>query len=102
MGLLDWTDRQENQRRRQALQEVSVTPVTRMLKGMLYRGAVVTVQLSQGDFLSLDDIYLFGCVLHRLLSQLAPINESVELRVIAQPSQKEFVWEPQVGCAALM
>ena len=50
MGLLDWTDRQENQRRRQALQEVSVTPVTRMLKGMLYRGAVVTVQLSQGDF----------------------------------------------------
>jgi len=102
MGLLDWTDRQENQRRRQALQEVSVTPVTRMLKGMLYRGAVVTVQLSQGDFLSLDDIYLFGCVLHRLLSQLAPINESVELRVIAQPSQKEFVWEPQVGCAAPM
>lgn len=102
MGLLDWTGRQENLRRRQSVQEMNVLPVTRMLRGMLYRGIMVTVHLSQGDFLSLDDIYLFGCVLHRLLGQLAPINESVELKVIAQPSQKEFVWEPQVGCAPPM
>ena len=102
MGLLDWTGRQENRRRRQAIQDVSARPVTRMLKGMLYRGVSVEVHVNQGDFLSLDDIYLFGCVLHQLLSRIAPINEAVELVVFAQPSQKELVWEPQVGCSAPM
>ena len=78
------------------------SPVTRMLKGMLYRGIAVHINLKQADFLSLDDVYLFGCVLHRLLGQLAPLNESVELCITAQPSQKEFVWEPLVGCSAPM
>ena len=75
-------------------------PVTRMLRGMLYRGLAVSVHLNEGDFLSLSDIYLFGAVLHRLMSLAAPINESVELCVIAQPSQREYRWEPQVGYAA--
>ena len=100
LGLLDWTGREEHRRRRQAVQEVVTEPVTRMLRGMLYRGLAITVHLSEQDFLSHGDIYLFGCVLHRVLSLSAAINESVELRVIAQPGQREFIWEPRPGCAA--
>lgn len=98
MGLLDWTGRKENQRRREALQSVSVQPVTRMKKGMLYRGIAVELDVNEGDFLSLHDIYLFGSVLHAVLASMAAINESVELKIIAQPAQKELLWEPQTGC----
>ena len=98
MGLLDWTGRRENQRRREALQSVSVIPVTRMTKGMLYRGIAVELDVNLGDFLSLHDLYLFGSVLHTVLASMAAINECVELKIIAQPVQKELLWEPQVGC----
>lgn len=98
MGLLDWSERKENQRRREALQSVSVEPVTRMHKGMLYRGVAVEVEVNEGDFLSLHDIYLFGSVLHTVLANMAAINECVELKIVAQPTHKELLWEPQMGC----
>lgn len=100
LGVLDRTDREEHRRRRQALQDVEVAPVTRMLGGMLYRGIAVTLNIAEQDFLSQADIYLFGCVMHRVLSASAAINESVELRIVCQPGQKEFAWAPRSGCAA--
>ncbi len=97
LSLYDWTDQPQNQRRIEGIRAIAVTPLDRIKRGALLRGLEIRLTLQEENYLSEADAHLFGTVLHHFLSMYATVNTFVQTRVVLQPSNREFAWEPLLG-----
>lgn len=97
LHLMDWSERPENRRRIEAIRHVEAAPVHRVADGLLQRGIAVHADIEEGGFLSLEDIRLFGDVLHAYLGRVTAVNEFVALTLTTQPRQRAFTWQPRTG-----
>src|SRR5690606_21198380 len=70
-----------NQKKLDAIQQVSVRPAEKLLEQSLYRGLEVAMEISFQAFNSRGDALSFCSRLDRLLAQMAPINHFSALHV---------------------
>lgn len=96
------SDENANLKRLDSIQAMTVTPATRLLRGSLIRGQHVALSVDGTGFAGLGDIYLFGEVLHRLLTDFATVNAYVELTITDLNSAEELVWTSQTGHRSLI
>ena len=97
LSLFDWTDREENLKRREAIQAVKLKPVQYIKKGAYCRGIEYHITLNDKGFLNEGDQFLFGMVLHRFLSFFVGINYTVKTIVHRYPSHKSICFDPIYG-----
>lgn len=91
-----------NLKRLDSIQAMTVSPATRLLRGSLIRGQHIDLTVDGTGFAGVGDIYLFGEVLHRLLTDFATINAFVELTITDLNSTEELVWTSQTGHRSLI
>ena len=81
------------QRRRvEGIENVSLASDTRLVKGNLYRGVVVTIQLHHNFYPCTGDLYLFANVLAYVLAGFAELNTYVTLRVHDVVNGELYEW----------
>lgn len=97
LNLMDWSERTENRQRIDALSAMTARPLHCLRRGLLQRGLSLEADVEEGAFLSLEDMRLFGDVLHAYLAGAAAVNEFVSLRITTQPRQRALTWPPRTG-----
>lgn len=102
LQLYDWTATEANRRRVAGIRDVSWEGKEEMYRGAIMRGAEVTVKIDERTFPEEGDVRLFGLVLSTFLSQAATINSFVHLKIVLQPSGKEFQWRPRRGSMPIL
>jgi type VI secretion system protein ImpG len=81
------------QRRRvEGIENVSLASDTRLVKGNLYRGVVVTIQLHHNFYPCTGDLYLFANVLAYVLAGFVELNTYVTLRVHDVVNGELYEW----------
>jgi type VI secretion system protein ImpG len=95
------SDESANLKRLESIQDMTVTPSTRLLRGSLVRGQHVALSVDGTGFAGVGDIYLFGEVLHRLLTDFSTVNAYVELTISDMNSAEELVWTSKTGHRSL-
>jgi len=81
------------QRRRvEGIENISLTSDTRLVKGNLYRGSVVTIQLNHSFYSCTGDLYLFANVLAYILAGFVELNTYVTLRVQDVTNGELYEW----------
>ena len=81
------------QRRRvEGIENVSLASDTRLVKGNLYRGVVVTIQLHHNFYPCTGDLYLFANVLAYVLAGFVELNTYVTLRVLDVANGELYEW----------
>lgn len=98
LELYDWTGRLDNQRRRQAIREVSLQPVMKIHNGIIKHGVEYCITIQEEGFLSFGDIFLFGTVLQNFISMYSTFNCFSRVKVICYPSQREYKWPANYRC----
>jgi type VI secretion system protein ImpG len=83
-----------NQSRLEAVGSVELRPVTRVVRGAGVRGVGYRVVLDGTAFATEGEAFLFGSILHGLLSMQAPINSFSELELVLRPSNMVYRWKP--------
>lgn len=97
LGLYDWTEQPQNNRRIDGIRAIAISPVDRIKRGALLRGLEIRLNLQEENYLGEADIHLFGTVLHHFLSMYASVNAFVQTRIVLLPSNRELSWEPLLG-----
>ncbi|MGE3852431.1 MAG: type VI secretion system baseplate subunit TssF [Planctomycetota bacterium] len=93
-------DRQAENTQKQLLQgieSVESTPGTRMLRGTPVRGINVALALSEDNFGSEGELYLFGTVMNEFLSQYVSLNSFSSLTVRGTRFGEVHKWPPRLG-----
>lgn len=99
LNAVEWTAAPENRSRIKALESVTARPFQRMEAGVLVSGIEVQLELrEESGFSSLDDVYLFGEVLHQFFRDRAPMNQALVTRLVCQPSGRSFQWPRGTLC----
>ena len=94
---------QVNRRRIEGIQEVTAVPETRLIgRGSLLRGQWVKIKCRADHFAGIGDMYLFGCVLERFISDYAGINSYTRVELVDALSGVIFKWPPRLGQQTLL
>ncbi len=101
LRLYNWAPRTRNpnKKRIDAITKVHpIKPKSVMRNRVLLRGIEFHIEIDQAGFNNgAGDVFLFGTVLHRFLSQYVTINSFVFLKITDSGSEKEYTWEPTLG-----
>lgn len=97
LKLLDWTNREDNRKRIDAIQTVQVRSVQYIRRGAYCRGVEYHITLDEKGFLNAGDQYLFGRLLHQFLSFFVAVNYTVKTIVHGSPSDQVICFEPIMG-----
>lgn len=97
LELYDWSGSEANQRRLRGIRNVQVEPLEKVVRGSLFRGIEIVLEVSQTDFADDGDIALFGLVLHHFFELYITINSFCQLTILALPAGKKFTWEAIPG-----
>jgi type VI secretion system protein ImpG len=109
LSLYVFSERQEqtqeaaNRRRISGIQEVAATPETRLIgRGSLLRGQLVRIKCRQDHYAGIGDLYLFGCMLERLIADYAGINSYTRVELVDAFSGAVYKWPPRLGQQLLL
>jgi len=97
LSMFDWSARDDNLKKREAIQAVKVRTMNVIHQGALSRIILYHLTLDESGFLNLGDVFLFGKVLHHFLSIFISLNFSVKTIIQCYPSEEIFSFEPLVG-----
>lgn len=99
---LNWNGTEEDRLRIASIVHTRVRPMNRISRGILHRGQRIDLVLDEACFSNGGDLYLFGTIIHRFLSAVAPLGDLVEMRVRTRPTGKEYAWMPLSGMQPAM
>lgn len=102
LELYDWTATDANRRRIGGVRKVEWAPKERVARGVVVRGAEVTVQVQEDHFADEGDVVLFGLVLSEFFSMFATLNSFVHLTLEALLSGKTYRWQPTRGTQPIL
>ncbi len=97
LALYDWTDRELNRRRIDAIANVRHRSLQKLVKGGLLRGVEIEVTLDSTRFAGEGDVELFGEMLNRFLALYATLNLYTRLVIVSLPSGKRVAWPDSKG-----
>jgi type VI secretion system protein ImpG len=86
-----------NRLRAQAVRQVQLSLVRRVLGEGVVRGTKAEVTVDEAQFAGLGDAFLFGHALDAWFGSLAPINSFSQVQLRLHPSITELVWPPRNG-----
>ncbi len=101
LSLYNWIPSYNNPNKKRIEGIIKVhTPVMKSIfreRGLI-RGIEIKIEIDGKQFEHGEgDIYLFGTVLDRFLSEYVTMNSYVILRIIDMETRQEFLWEPKPG-----
>ncbi len=102
LSTYQWARVSQNDNRIAGIEHTSAKKITRFIHGQFFSGLALSVTVSESHYQSLQDIHLFGLVLHHFLSQCTPINVFLQTNIICQPSQHEFLWPATLNPQAVL
>jgi type VI secretion system protein ImpG len=97
LALFDWSGAPQNARRIEGIVDLQVEPVDVVRRGAVLHGVELILTVRESLYRSEADLYLFGTVLNRFLSEYASLNTFTRLRILRQPSNREMTWTPRFG-----
>lgn len=97
LHIFNWTNSSSVNQKINGIQRINSTPINQIWQGIMYRGLEILLIMDESGFRSIDDIYLFGCVLHQFFSMYTSINSFVRTIILCHPSQRELIWHPAQG-----
>lgn len=77
-------------------------PADQLLRGVPVRGIASVLSVSRKEFLSLGEVYMFGCVLNEFFSAFAGVNSFHKLTLLERDSGEEFAWPVNRGSAQIL
>jgi type VI secretion system protein ImpG len=86
-----------NRKRVAGIEEVTVLPCDRWVRGMLLNGREVRMKVRKDHFGGPGDLYLFGCVLERFIAQCAEPNTFTILNLEETLKGGGYQWPPRLG-----
>jgi len=98
----DHTIRLANERQIDGIQSLSTMPETRIYRGTVVRGQVVTMVCDQSNWPSVGSMYLWGCVLARFFATYASINMYTRFEIKDRNTGVEFKWPAMLGSKPLI
>ena len=97
LSIYDWTEKVDNEYRRQSIMDIKSSVSTYIKYNTMFKKVNYTITLDEEKFATSADIYLFGSVLHEVLSHFVSINYSIDTTVICHPSQSEMYYSSEKG-----
>jgi type VI secretion system protein ImpG len=91
-----------NQRRLQAVKEVSSSLETSFIKGFPYRGSHIEITADPSGFASMGDLHLFGDVLDHFFGLYHHINSYSRLTIVESGTREVIKWPPRLGLKRLL
>ncbi|UOD50074.1 type VI secretion system baseplate subunit TssF [Orrella daihaiensis] len=98
----DHTIRLANDRQIEGILSVVTQPETRVYRGAVIRGQVVSVMCDQSNWPSVGAMYLWGCVLARFFATYASINVYTRFEMKDRNTGVEFKWPAMLGTKPLI
>lgn len=98
----DYLERQRHALMAEGLVKVSVAPLDWFIKGLLVRGADITVEVNESKFGGSADAYLFFIALGAFLDAMAGINTIHRLTVVACEENRRFQGPVRSGHRAVL
>nr|WP_321466002.1 type VI secretion system baseplate subunit TssF [uncultured Desulfobulbus sp.] len=89
-------------KRLEGLEEMTITPIDRVVRGIMLRGQEITLKLRCSNFSNVGDLCLFGSVLDLFLGEYSGLNCFTELVLIDIDSGEEFRWPTRLGNRSLI
>ncbi|KVD73649.1 type VI secretion system protein ImpG [Burkholderia sp. ABCPW 14] len=93
---------QGDRRRIDGIESVDVQPETRIVGERILNGQRVVLRCRSDAFGGTGELYLFGCVLERFLSDYAAINTYMRVEIDVLPDGERFAWPPRMGAQCLL
>ncbi len=101
LSLYNWSRSHNNPDKKRIESIVEVIPpktIHQFRNRGLIRGVEIEIRLDGSQFEHGEgDIYLFGCVLNRFLSEYVTFNSYIILNIINIENNKRYSWEPNLG-----
>ncbi|SFC95796.1 type VI secretion system baseplate subunit TssF [Pseudoalteromonas denitrificans] len=97
LNLFDWSERSENRHRIESIQSITTKPISLIKRGIFIKGIELTLNIDEKKFVCSSDVYHFCNMLHHFFLMYAPINESVQTKVVCVPSYNELIWQVAAG-----
>lgn len=72
--------------------------ISKIKNRSIIRGIEFHITIDPNEFEhGAGDIYLFGLILNKFLSQYVTVNSFIQLRITESGTNKEYLWEPIIG-----
>lgn len=89
-------------KRIEGLEEMTIAPLDRVVRGIMLRGQRITLRVRRSNFSNVGDLCLFGAVLDCFLGEYSGLNCFTELVMLDIDSGEEFRWPPRLGSKPLI
>lgn len=86
-----------NQKRIESILSVDVVPVTKIIRGAIYRGQEVRVVCNKDNFSSTGDMYIFGVIINELMSSTTSVNFFNKTVLVDSESAERLEWPEVFG-----
>lgn len=101
LNLYNWVvlENHSNRKKINGIKKVYPPKQRNIIKNQtLVKGIEFKIEINREDFEYGDgDIYLFGMILNKFLSQYVTLNSFVFLKIIELGTERQHVWEPNLG-----
>ena len=91
-----------NKKRIESIQEVTVTRITRMIRGILLRGSLIRIRVSGDGFSDMADMTLFGSILNEFLAVYSTINSFTLVEIEDLLTGERLTWPERLGTQTLI
>ncbi|MGY4730808.1 type VI secretion system baseplate subunit TssF [Burkholderia pyrrocinia] len=93
---------QGDRRRIDGIESVDARPETRIVGERLLSGQHIRLRCSADAFGGVGELFLFGCVLERFLSDYAAVNTYTRVEIDETRTGERFTWSPRMGAQCLL
>ncbi len=80
-----------------SIQNVQITPLRKMVRGMLAEGSQISIECAGDHFSGSGSLYVFGCVLNEFFAGNITINTFVSLQVHDTVNGEKLQWPIRKG-----
>ena len=91
-----------NEKRIQGIEDFSVEPTNRLIRGHMMRGQKIRLSARSDHFAGIGDFCLFGMVMDNLFSEYCSMNTFIQLDLVDNVSGETYAWPTRVGNKALI
>jgi type VI secretion system protein ImpG len=91
-----------NALRLDSIRDIQSAAARRFIQGAPVRGQRTMLELDEGGFAGVGDLFLFGCILDELFANNLTLNSFNELSVRSFPSRMEYRWPARSGSQPLL
>ncbi|MDY0083611.1 MAG: type VI secretion system baseplate subunit TssF, partial [Ignavibacteriaceae bacterium] len=101
LNLYNWfkVHNHPNKKRIDGIKKIDKPKIISKIKNRsIIRGIEFHITVDPNEFEhGAGDIYLFGLILNKFLSQYVTVNSFIQLRITESGTNKEYLWEPIIG-----